>query len=115
MEEKKILQTIRRKANWIGHIFHRNFLLKHATEGKTDGRNEVTGRRRRCKQLLDDLKQKKRILETERQSTWSKSVENSLWACCKAQENEILLLFRGGACSSDGGGERRVQGFGGET
>jgi replicative superfamily II helicase len=34
-EEKNILQTItRRKANWIGHILHRNCLLKQATEGK---------------------------------------------------------------------------------
>jgi hypothetical protein len=54
-DEKKILQTIRRNANWIGHIFHRNCLLKHATEGKIDGRNKVTVRRRRCKQLLDDF------------------------------------------------------------
>jgi hypothetical protein len=35
----------------------RNFLLKHATEGKLKGRIEVTVRRgRRRKQLLDDLK-----------------------------------------------------------
>ena len=34
-EEKNILQTIkRRKANWIGHIWHRNCLLKQVTEGK---------------------------------------------------------------------------------
>ena len=37
----------------------RNCLLKHVTEGKTEGRIEVTGRRaRRGKQLLDDLKEK---------------------------------------------------------
>jgi len=35
----------------------RNCLLKHIIEGKIEG----TGRRgRRCKQLLDDLKEKKR-------------------------------------------------------
>jgi hypothetical protein len=28
----------RRKANWIGHILHRNYLLKHVTEGKREGR-----------------------------------------------------------------------------
>jgi hypothetical protein len=34
-EERHILHTIkRRKANWIGHILHRNCLLKHVIEGK---------------------------------------------------------------------------------
>jgi replicative superfamily II helicase len=33
-EERNILQTIRRKANWIGHIVSRNCLLKHIIEGK---------------------------------------------------------------------------------
>jgi hypothetical protein len=46
---------------WIGHILHRNCFLKHAIEGKIEGRIEWTGRRgRRCKQLLDDLKDKRR-------------------------------------------------------
>jgi hypothetical protein len=51
-----------RKANWIGHILRRNCLLKHVTEGKIQGRIEVKGRRGRrirCKQLLDDLKEKR--------------------------------------------------------
>jgi hypothetical protein len=48
-------------------------------EGKLEGRVEMTGRRgRRRKQLLDDLKENK-ILEIERGSTRSHSVENSLW------------------------------------
>jgi hypothetical protein len=48
----------RRKANWIGHIVRRNCLLKHISEGKRDGRIKVMERRgRRCKQLLDDLKE----------------------------------------------------------
>jgi hypothetical protein len=57
-EERNILLEIkRRKANWIGHIWHRNFLLKHVIEGKVEGRIEVTRRRgRKRKQLLDDLK-----------------------------------------------------------
>jgi hypothetical protein len=46
-----------RKNNWIGHILRRNCLLKHVMEGKIEGRTEVTGRRRRRKQLLDDLKE----------------------------------------------------------
>ena len=49
----------RRKANIIGHILHRNCLLKHISEGKRDGRIEVIeGREGRCKQLLDDRKER---------------------------------------------------------
>jgi hypothetical protein len=61
-EERNILHTIkRRKTNWIGHILRRNCLLKHVIEGKLEGRIEMTGRRgRRRKQLLDDLKEKRR-------------------------------------------------------
>jgi hypothetical protein len=61
-EERNIVQTIqRRKANWIGHILHRNCLLKHVIEGKLEGKIEMMGRRgRRRKQLLDDLKEKRR-------------------------------------------------------
>jgi hypothetical protein len=61
-EERNILHTIkRREANWIGHILRRNCLLKHVIEGKLEGRIEMTGRRgRRRKQLLDDLREKRR-------------------------------------------------------
>ena len=60
-EERIILKTIkRRKSNWIGHNWHRNCLLKHVIEGNIEGRVEVTVRRgRRCKKLLDDLKEKR--------------------------------------------------------
>jgi len=38
----------------------RNCLLQHIIEGNMEGRTEVTGRRgRRCKQQLDDLKEKR--------------------------------------------------------
>ena len=38
--DKNILQTMKRgKANWIGHIWHRNCLLKHVIEGKVEGKN----------------------------------------------------------------------------
>jgi hypothetical protein len=51
-EERNSLRTITRKVNWIGHILHRNCLLKHITEGKLQGRREMMGRqRRRCKQI----------------------------------------------------------------
>jgi hypothetical protein len=46
------------KDNWIGHISRMSCLLKHVIEGKVEGRTQVTGRRgRRCKQLLDYLKE----------------------------------------------------------
>jgi hypothetical protein len=60
--------------NHIGHILHRNCLLKHVIEGKIDGRMEVKGRRgRRCKQLLDDLKGSRGCWKLKRDA------RNSLW------------------------------------
>jgi replicative superfamily II helicase len=44
-EERNILQTIKRmKANWIGHILHRNCLIKHTSKEKCgkDRRDEKT-------------------------------------------------------------------------
>jgi len=60
-EERNYLKTVKgRKANWISHISRRNCLLKHGIEGKIEGKIEMTVRRgRRCKQLLDDLKEKR--------------------------------------------------------
>jgi hypothetical protein len=61
-EQRNILHEIgKRKANWIGHILHRNCLHKQVTEGKIKGRIEVTGRRgTRRRKLLDDLKERRR-------------------------------------------------------
>jgi hypothetical protein len=58
-EERNILNRVKRwKANWIGQILCRNCFLKHVIEGKIEGITDVTGRReRRCRQLLDDLKE----------------------------------------------------------
>jgi hypothetical protein len=69
-EERNIVHTIkRRKANWIGHTLRRNCLLKHVIEGKLEGRKEVTGRRgRRHKQLLDDLKEKRRYWKLQEEA-----------------------------------------------
>jgi len=48
---------MRRKASWIVYILRRNCLVKHAIEGKMEGRVEVKGRiGRRGKQLLNDVK-----------------------------------------------------------
>ena len=48
------------KTNWIGHILHRNCLLKQVIEGKIKGEMEVARRRgRRRRKLLDDLKDRR--------------------------------------------------------
>jgi hypothetical protein len=53
-------------ANWIGHIWRRNCLLKHVIEGKTERRTEVTGSKGgRHKQLLHDLKERYCIFKKE--------------------------------------------------
>ena len=59
----------------------RNCPLKHVFEGKIEGRIDVTGRRRRrCKQLLDDLEETRGyLLYIARGSTSSHCLENSLW------------------------------------
>jgi hypothetical protein len=52
-EQSNILHKIRKqKANWIGNVLYRNCLLKQVIEGKIKGELEVTRRR---KKLLDDL------------------------------------------------------------
>jgi hypothetical protein len=78
-KDRNILHKIkRRKANWIGHILHRNCLLKHMIEGKLEGRIEMTGRRgRRRKQLLDDLKEKKRYWKLKEEA-----LDCTLWRTC---------------------------------
>ena len=60
-EQRNILREIRKqKANWIGHILHRNCLLKQVIEGEIQGETDVTRRRgRRRKKLLDDLKDRR--------------------------------------------------------
>ena len=56
-EQRNILHEIRkRKGNWIGHILRRNCLLKQVIEGKIKGEMEVTRRRRK---LLDDLEDRR--------------------------------------------------------
>jgi hypothetical protein len=57
-EQRNILHEIsKRKANWIGHILHRNCLLQRVIEGKIKGGIEVTGRRgTRRRKLQNDLK-----------------------------------------------------------
>ena len=56
---KNILHAIKwKKVKWIGHIWGRNCLLEHVTEGKLEGRVALLGRRgRRCQMLLVDLRE----------------------------------------------------------
>jgi hypothetical protein len=60
-EQRNILhETRKRKANWIGHIFLINCLLKRVNEGKIQRGIEATGRRaRRHRKLLDNLKERR--------------------------------------------------------
>jgi len=45
VKEENILNRIKRsKGKWIGHIIHRNCLMKHVTEGNIEGRIKVIGR-----------------------------------------------------------------------
>jgi hypothetical protein len=51
----------KKKANWIGHLWGRNCLLKHVIEGKIEGGIEMMGRPgRRYNQVLDGFKEVRR-------------------------------------------------------
>ena len=71
-EERNIIHTVkRRKTNWIGHSLCRNCLLKQVIEWKVEGRIEVTGGlRRRLKQLLDDLKDKREYVKLKKETPY---------------------------------------------
>jgi hypothetical protein len=59
----------------IGHIMRRNCLLKHVIEGKLEGRIEMTERRgTRRKQLLDDLKEKRKYWKLKEEA-----LDRTLW------------------------------------
>ena len=75
-EERNVLPAIqRRKVNWIGHILHRNCILKQVIEGKLDGRVVVMERRgRRRKQLLDDLKETRECCKLK-----GEALDHNMW------------------------------------
>jgi hypothetical protein len=80
-EQTNILHEIRKqKANWIGYILRRNRFIRQVIEGKIKGEMEVTrrGGRRRNK-LLDDLRERERILSSEEGGFKSHNVEESFW------------------------------------
>ena len=71
-EERNILRIIKRnKANWIGHILCRNCLLKLVVERMIEG---TVRRGRTRKQLLGDLKEKRRYLNLK-----EKALVLTLW------------------------------------
>ena len=50
----------KKMASWLGHVLCRNCLLEDVSEGEVEGRIEVTKiRRKRSKQLLADVKEKR--------------------------------------------------------
>jgi hypothetical protein len=83
-EHRDILhETRKQKANWIGHILHRNCLLKQNIKGKIKGEMEVTIRRGRIrKKLLDDLEDRRGYChlmgEALDRSMWRNFLEEAL-------------------------------------
>ena len=56
-------------ATWIVHVLLRNCLLTGVIEGKVEGRIEVTGGGgRKRKQLLGDLKEKRRYCQLKEEA-----------------------------------------------
>jgi len=75
-DERNILH--KKKANWIGHFLHRNCLLKHVIEGRTEGMINVTGRYgRRCQQPMDDLNEKRGCWKLKQEA-----LDSILWRTC---------------------------------
>jgi hypothetical protein len=68
----------------------RKRLLKHGTEGKIEGKIEVTGRRgRRRKQLLNDLKKRKGYRKLKDGKMWRTRFRRSSGAVVR-QTRELI-------------------------
>ena len=80
-EQRNILHEIRkRKANGFGQTLRRNCLLKQVIEGKIMGEMEVTRRRgRRCKKVLDDLKDRRGYSHLKEEALDRTMKEDSFW------------------------------------
>jgi hypothetical protein len=78
-EQRNILHEINTwKANWTDHILCRNCLRQGVIEGKTKGGIEVTGRRgRRCRKLLDDLKERRGYSHLKKEA-----LDHAMWTAC---------------------------------
>jgi hypothetical protein len=97
-EDRNILNAIkRRNVNWLGHILRRNCLTKHVIEGKLEGRIEMIVRRgRRCKQLLDDLKEKRRYWKLEEEAlnrTMWRTRTGRGYGPVVRQTTELIILY----------------------
>ena len=79
-EQRNILHEIRKwKANWIGHVLHRNCLLQQVIERKIKGGIEVTGRRgRKRRKPLDDLEERRGYSHLKEEAL-DRTVESSIW------------------------------------
>ena len=75
-EKRNILHTVQwRKADLVGHILCRNWLLLRTVEGKVEGGIQVAGRRgRRRKQLLHDFKKKRGYCKLKEEA-----VDRTVW------------------------------------
>jgi hypothetical protein len=78
-EQRNILHEIcKRKANWIGHILCRNCILQQVIEDKIKEGIEVTGSRgRRHRELLDDLKERRRHSHLKEEA-----LDRAMWKAC---------------------------------
>jgi hypothetical protein len=81
---KSYIQEKRSRANWTGHMWPRNCLLKHGTEGRLG----VMGKwERRRKQALGDLTEMTgywKLKEESLHSTVEKLLWKRLWTCLKS-------------------------------
>jgi hypothetical protein len=75
-EQRNILPEVsKQRSNWIGHLLHRNCPLRQVIEGNIKGGIEVTGRRgRRCRKLLDDLKEGRRYSDLKEEA-----LDRTMW------------------------------------
>ena len=88
VEEKRniVHKTKQRNVNWIGYILRRNSLPLHVIQINIEGRMGVTGgRRRRCKELLNDLKEGRghwRVKEA--------ALDRTVWRTCFGSVYELV-------------------------
>jgi hypothetical protein len=87
-EQRNVLHEIsKRKANWIGQILRRKCFLQWVIKGKIKGGIEVTGRRgRRCKKLLDDLKERRGYSHLK-----EAALDSTMWRACFGRGFGLLV------------------------
>jgi hypothetical protein len=86
-EERNILHTIKQsKAKWIGHILHRNCLLKRVIEGKIEG---MGTQGRRHKQLMDDFRKMRRYWKLKEEA-----LDHTLWRSRFGREYVVVVVMK---------------------